>query len=335
MAKADLLLATSAGGFQLRKAKSKTGKWRTNLLLSILTLIILIVGIAAYTTDDYLWRLPASHNNSQSRALVMDQLSLNYPNPSFTTNITNALRAARYSVDYSGPSATAVDSFRQLPNHGYDMIIIRAHSGSSQSIITSEPYSQSEFVADQLAGRLVAAQVDGGPLYFAITPKFVKDNMAGRFLGSTILVMGCSALEGSQDIASAFLDKGANFFVGWDNSVSIIHTDTSTVAFVRLLSTGRSLPEATAQAGVADPVYGAKLSYLDWNTLVQSRANNVISKLVIWVALAALVVAGPMTVFVGPKLFTSLDQIKDRVTVRRKKKRATNDNGASTNRNAR
>src|SRR5437867_4860851 len=215
LAKGDLLLATSAGGFQLRKAKSKTGKWRTNLLLSILTLIILIVGIAAYTTDDYLWRLPASHNNSQSRALVMDQLSLNYPNPSFTTNITNALNAAGYTVDYSGPSSTAVDSFRQLPKQGYDLIIIRAHTGSSQSIITAEPYSQSEYIADQLAGRLVPAQVDGGPLYFALTPKFVRQDMAGSFSESTIIVMGCAALQGTQDIASAFLDKGANFFVGW------------------------------------------------------------------------------------------------------------------------
>ena len=328
-------LTTSARGFQLRKAKSKMGKWRTKLLLSILTLIILIVGIAAYMTDDYLWRLPASHGNSQPRALVMDQLSLNYPDPSFTANITNALKAAGYSVDYSGPTSTAVDLFRQLPKDGYDLIIMRAHSGSSQSIITSEPYSQSEFVADQLAGRLVAAQVDGGPLYFAVTPKFVKDDMAGRFSGSTIIVMGCSALEGSQDIASAFLDKGANFFVGWDSSVSIIHTDTSTVEFVRLLSTGRSLPEATAQAGVADPVYGARLRYLDWNTLVQSRTNNVISKLVIWVTLAALVVVGPMAVFVGPKLFTSLDQIKDRIIVRRKKKQANNDNGTPRSRHAR
>lgn len=264
----------------------------------------------------------------------MDQLSLNYPDPSFTTNITNALRAAGYSIDYSGPSRTAVDSFRQLPKNGYDLIIVRAHSGSGQSIITSEPYSQSEYVGDQLAGRLVPAQVDGGPLYFAITPRFVREDMAGRFSGTTILVMGCSALEGSQDIATAFLDKGANFFVGWDSSVSIIHTDTSTVAFIRLLSTGRSLAEATVQAGVADPVYGARLRYLDWTSLVQSRTNDLISKLLIWVALAALVVVGPMFVFIGPKLFTSLDRIKDQAAVRRKKKRATNDNRALGNRTA-
>jgi hypothetical protein len=250
----------------------------------------------------------------------MDELSLNYPDPSFTTNITNALKNAGFAVDYSGPSPSSVDSFRELPKQGYDLIIIRAHTGSSQSIITSEPYSQSKYVTDQLAGRLVPAQIEGGPLYFAITPKFVRQDMAGSFSESTIIVMGCSALEGTQEIASAFLDKGANFFVGWDSSVSIIHTDSSTVALIQLLSAGRSLPEATARASAADPVYGARLQYLDWNSLVQSRVSSLITRLAVWVALAAVLIIGPMAVFVAPRILASLDHIRERVTIDRKKK---------------
>ena len=253
----------------------------------------------------------------------MDQLALNYPDPSFTTNITNALKTAGYLPDYASPSPSAIDSFRQLPTSGYDLIIIRAHTGSSQSIVTSEKYSKSEYAVDQLAGRLVPAQVDDGPLYFAVTPKFIRQEMTGSFHESAIIVMGCSALEGTQDIASAFLDKGADLFVGWDSSVSIIHTDTSTVALVRLLSTGRSLLEATAQAGVADPVYGARLRYLDWNTLAQSRASDLFSKLLVWAALASVLVIGPTAVFVAPKLFGSLDHIRELITIRRKKKHTT------------
>jgi hypothetical protein len=293
--------------------------------LLVVAVLILIVGIAAWSTDNYLWRLPASHSNSNARALVMDQLALNYPDPSFTTNITNALKTAGYAVDYSGPTPTAVDIFRQLPKQGYDLVIIRAHTGSSQSIITAEPYSQSEFVADQLSGRLVPAQVEGGPLYFALTPKFVRQDMVGRFPESMIIVMGCSALEGTQDIASAFLDRGANFFVGWDSSVSIIHTDVSTVALVRMLSAGSSWPEATNRAGGTDPVYGAKLQYLDWNTLVRSRTSDLISKLLVWVVLASLIVIGPTTVFVAPKLIASLDRVRERVVTRGKEKLTSND----------
>jgi len=256
----------------------------------------------------------------------MDQLSLNYPDPSFTMNITNELRVAGYAVDYTGPSPNDVDSFRQLPRQEYDLIIIRAHTGSSQSIITAEPYSQSKYVTDQLAGALVPAQVDDGPLYFALTPKFVRQDMVGSFSESTIIVMGCAALQGTRDVASAFLDKGANFFVGWDSSVSITHTDTSTVALIHLLSIGRSVPEATREAGSTDPVYGAKLQYLDWNTLIQNRASDVISRLVVWAALATILVVGPMAVFVAPRVIASLDRIRERVTIREKKSTATGEN---------
>src|SRR3989442_12653291 len=99
----------------------------------------------------------------------------------FVMFIINAWRVEGYDVDYTVPRINAVDSFRQFPRQGYDLIIIRAHTGSSQSIITAEPYSQSEYVADQLAGTLVPAQVDDGPLYFALTPKFVRQDMAGSF----------------------------------------------------------------------------------------------------------------------------------------------------------
>jgi hypothetical protein len=219
-------LTSSTQGFHPSRVKSKKPRWRTNFFFSTVILVILIVGLVAWSTDNYLWRLPSTHDKSHLRAIVMDELSLNYPDPSFTTNITEALTKAGFAVDYSGPSLSSVDSFRQLPRQGYDLIIIRSHTGSSQSIITAEPYSQSKYVADQLAGRLVPAQIEGGPLYFAITPKFVRQDMSGSFPESTIIVMGCAALEGTQDIATAFLDKGASFFIGWNSAVSIIHTDT-------------------------------------------------------------------------------------------------------------
>ena len=313
-------MTSSTHGLRPPGAKLKKPRWRTNFFLSIMILVILIVGLAAWSTDNYLWRLSPPHDNSHPRAIVMDELSLNYPDPSFNTNITKALKSAGFAVDYSGPSPTSVDSFRQLPRQGYDLIIIRAHTGSSQSIITAEPYSQSSYVTDQLAGRLVPAQIEGGPLYFAITPKFVRQEMAGSFSESTIIVMGCSALEGTQDIATAFLDKGASFFIGWNSAVSIIHTDTSTVTLVQQLSAGSSLPEATARASVADPVYGARLQYLDWNSLVQSRVSNLITRLAVWVALATVLLIGPMAVFVAPRIFASLDHIRERVTIERKKK---------------
>ena len=302
---------------QRRKIGAKRSRWKTKLVVSVLVTITLLTGVAVWSTHNYLWRLSASHPSPQLRALVMDQLSLNYPDPSFVANITTGLRGAGYVVDYAGPGPNAIDSFRHLPGQGYDLIIIRAHEGSSQAIITTESYNKTAYLTDQLSGRLVPAQVDAGPIYFAVTPKFVRDEMTGSFPGSTIIVMGCAALQGSQDMATAFLDKGANFFVGWDGLVSIIHTDSATVKLVELLKAGKSVPDAAGMAGGADPVYGARLGYLDWNTLAQSRTNRLISDVLISSTIATILLVGPLAVFAAPKLLGVFEHLKERMSRRK------------------
>jgi hypothetical protein len=201
-----------------------------------------------------------------------------------------------------------------LPSLGYNLIIIRAHQGGGQAIITSQPYSPMEFQSEQQNGALAAADVDNGPLYFAITPQFVSNDMQGMFSGATVIVMGCAALQGTQDLAVSFLDKGANYFVGWDGSVTIIHTDIATVNMVQLLSTGKDVPQATSIAGTADPVYGAKLEYVDWSGLVQSRVSNMITQAALWSSLAAILVFGPLAVFAAPKLFDLASRAKYRAS---------------------
>ena len=296
---------------QRQRIRSHRSRWKAKLVVSILIAITLLTGVSVWSTHNYLWRFPASRSSAQLRALVMDQLSLNYPDPSFVTNLTSALTRGGYSVDYSGPRSTAIDSFKHLPELGYDLIIIRAHQGSSQAIITTEPYSRSEYLTDQLKGRLVPAQVVGGPIYFALTPKFVREDMQGSFPGSTIIVMGCAALQGTQDMAAAFLDKGANFFVGWDGLVSIIHTDSTTAALATLLTAGKSVPDAVSMAGGEDPVFGAKLGYLDWNTLAQSRANRLFSDIIISSTIVAILIVGPLAVFSAPKLLDLFEHLKE------------------------
>jgi hypothetical protein len=152
-------------------------------------------------------------------------------------------------VNYAGPTANSIDLFQQLPSLRYSLIIIRAHPGSGQAIITSQPYSQLLYKSEQQSGALVAADADNGPLYLAITPQFVSKDMQGRFPGTTVIVMGCAALQGTQDLAVAFLDKGADTFVGWDGSVTIIHTDISTVNLVQLLSSERACPTPRESPG--------------------------------------------------------------------------------------
>lgn len=279
----------------------KKRKWTLNFFFSLLILILLAVGGALWATDNYLWRLPLLGDQSH-RAVIVDELAQDYPDPSFVDNATQSLSSAGYTVDYMGPDPNAVDAFRQLPGDGYKVVIIRAHIASTQSIVTTQPYSSSKYQVDQLAGRVVAAQVESGPLYFALTPSFVSRIMQGRFPDSIVIVMGCSASQGPQDLATAFLDKGASVFVGWNGPVTVIHTDTTTVQLIRSISAGHGVDQAAQTAVQPDPVYGAELRTLDWNTLVQGRVSMLVQSVAIWGTLGAMLVLGPLSVFIIPKL---------------------------------
>lgn len=290
-----------------RKIRKKPS-WRTNSLLTAVILLLLAGVGTAVATQNYLWRLPTSYSGSSPRAVLIDQLALDYPDPSFTNNVTQFLTGTGYSVDYVGPSTSAVDFFRQLPSKNYDLIMIRAHTGSSQTIITTQPYTKAAYVVDQLSGKLVAAQVENGPLYFAVTSSFVRQDMIGRFPGSTIILMGCAALAGTHDLASAFLDKGAGIFAGWNGPVTVIHMDASTSTLIRQVSLGRSLELIASTEISPDPVYSARLNYLSWNELVNNRINTLLPAISVGSLVAVLLVFGPLTIFIAPKISSIIEQ---------------------------
>ncbi|GAG23053.1 unnamed protein product, partial [marine sediment metagenome] len=65
---------------------------------------------------------------SGPRAVIVDQLSLSQRNPDFTASATDILEQADYTVDYFPGEQVTVDFYRNLPTHGYDLIILRVHS---------------------------------------------------------------------------------------------------------------------------------------------------------------------------------------------------------------
>jgi hypothetical protein len=136
-----------------------------------------------------------------SKAALIDSLSLSDPDPSFVWNVTRSLSSVGITVDYYGPSQVTVGLFRNLPSQGYRMLIIRSHTATffgvptSLSIVTSEPYTKSRYVYEQLVGQVAPAVVRPGNTYFAITPSFVRDAMQGNFWGTVVIQMGCSTLR--------------------------------------------------------------------------------------------------------------------------------------------
>ena len=98
--------------------------------------------------------------------------------------------------------------------------------GNSVFLFTSEQYDTSKYAEDREKFRLFAVRNltgSGDTRYFGITPRFIE-SMQGNFDKTVVVLMGCDGLlfDGT---AQAFVDKGADAVIGWDNLVSAPHTD--------------------------------------------------------------------------------------------------------------
>jgi len=213
------------------------------------------------------------------KAVLIDSLSLTDPDPLFISNVTHSLSVAGYAVDYYGPSTVTVDLFRNIALQNYRIVIIRGHTATYQgiptslSIVTTEPYSSLKHVYEQVIGQVAPAIVRPGNTFFAITPSFIRDAIKGNLRDTLVVQMGCGTLSGNRDIATAFIDKGANAFVGWNSTVSSWYTDFATQKFVTSLEHGQTVSEAVASAGGPDPVNGGRLGFLDAPATSQDQFN--------------------------------------------------------------
>jgi hypothetical protein len=218
----------------------------------------------------------------EPRAAIIDQLALTDPNPQFVANATRELRLAGYTVDYVPAQSVTVNFYRSLPARGYSFIVLRSHTSdyqapldaasaskppvSSVGLFTNELYSTTTHVDDQRATRLMVdwyADRDIPWRYFGITPSFILNSTRGRFDGTTVVLMGCSGLE-TNDLAQAFLARGAKTFVSWDRPVTAEHTDAATADLMtNIFSNGLDVHEAVAKTMEdvgSDPSFGSRLA---------------------------------------------------------------------------
>ncbi len=253
--------------------------------------------------QDNSWRTPTSYKGGAPRAVLVDELSATVPDPSFIDSAKSELSNAGYAVDYIGPADVTVEFFRDLPLKGYSLEVLRTHGGASQ-IYTSEPYSSSKYVLEQLTDQ-VASVLLNNQLYFAITTKFVRGAMHGTFPGSLVIEMGCSGLAGTE-MAQAFLDRGATAFVGWDRAVSASHTDHAIMNLLGALAQGESLKDAvssTVSKVGLDPSYQSRLGYYDSTLGPRQKATESLLALSGLLAIVILPVAAIALITIFPKFF--------------------------------
>lgn len=250
------------------RSASQTTTKRSVSYAYVLLCVTLLSGVLFYT-----WYGPFLHPFGTrlvrpSNAAIIDELSGTVPDPFFLAQATAQLKSAGYNVDYYSPSQVTVDLFKRLPTMGYGVVLFRAHStgatGDTIAIMTSEPYSPDKFVSEQLTGQVVRARLSAVDQdFFAVSPKFVRDATQGVFPSSIILMMGCTGLANSE-MAEAFVSRGAQVYVSWDQVIYSSRTDMATLAVLQSLAKGKTLGVAVGAATYnipPDPVYNSQLGY--------------------------------------------------------------------------
>jgi len=264
------------------KAQIRAIKKRERRMLPVIFLvfILLIVIFSSYFTYNFLNQPQNQTTNpasSQLKAAIVDHLSLTLPNQTFIETATNTLKQAGYTVDYYAGEEVTVEFCRNLPTHGYGLIVLRMHSSAAElegkefvetpvGIFTSESYSQTKYVYEQLTDQLVIASytMPQPPYYFGIVPKFVTSSMKGTFQNTIIIMMGCEGLNNTK-MAEAFIQKGAKAYIGWKGAVSASHTDTATTRLLQHLitdkqTTNQAIDNTMKEVG-PDPTHNSILSY--------------------------------------------------------------------------
>jgi hypothetical protein len=240
------------------------------VVLALALFILLLPGLTAFNGCSLSSEPAEPGKSSGLRAAIIDQLNPSNPDPDFINRISAVLQKNGFTADYFSAEQITVDLYRRLPAQGYSLIIFRAHAGllgngqkadQKTCIFTNQPYSQKSEVAEQLFDRVVKAGVDEEPPLFGIGADFVNRSMHGRFEKTTVIMMGCSSFE-KDDLARAFIKRGASAYVGWSTEVCLYFVEDVTAKLLEEIFESESLETAVRSAMQekgTDPETGAEL----------------------------------------------------------------------------
>jgi hypothetical protein len=238
----------------------------------ILAVLFLFFSLVACSSVQQPVQTISQEDSHTLKAAIVDQLSHSHPNYAFVKESTAILEGAGYKVDYYKGEDVTVEFYRNLPALQYDLIVFRVHSTFVQrylslAMFTSEPYSKERYVDEQHRNRVASGFIepyhDGDPHYLVITDKFVRYSMNGSFRDTLIIMMGCTGMK--KCMASAFLQKGAKAYIGWNGLVSAEHTDKATIQLLKQLllerqTIAKAIRETMKEAGL-DPRHKSMLLF--------------------------------------------------------------------------
>ena len=220
----------------------------------------------------------APPQGAEPKAAIVDQLYSLHPNPAFVREMTELLEEYGFRVDVYQGKQIDIELYKELPKHGYQVIIFRAHSGGmaletssgvtvkeTTYLFTDEVYTESKYVLEQLDDQILPAEITKDyPHVFAVNSKFIMKSMNGTFNNAAVIMMGCSTTY-LEDMAAAFTNKGTSIYLGWNGLVSIEYVDEATIYLVEKLlidnlTVDKAVASTMAEKG-PDPDFGAILGY--------------------------------------------------------------------------
>jgi hypothetical protein len=217
----------------------------------IFVVIIVLISLASYT----LFQPPRKFS---LKAAIIDQLGGQFPNATFIETATNILTNAGFNTTYYESQTVNVTFYQELAKQDYGIIILRAHSAlrypnnDTVDLFTSEEFNNQSYRQMWNEGYLSEGEYlfeqASHITYFAVTPEFIE-NIEGNFPRSIVIAMGCWSLKIDADqMAQAFLDKGAEAYIGWTNIILPKDTDAATTTLLEtFVNQGLPLAQAVSQ----------------------------------------------------------------------------------------
>lgn len=237
-----------------------------------LVIALIIAGVAISPACSQ----PCNSNSHtrQPKAAIIDQLYDTQPNNDFVNQVSQSFEDYGFAVDVYRGGEVTVGFYRKLPKkYNYKLIIFRAHSGLIQAegqkllktaIFTNEPYSRTKYLGEQLNRELPMVRVrEGEPFFFGIDSNFVMESMEGRFDDTVIIMTGCSCMY-FEDLAQAFIYKGASVYLAWDCTVNADYVDEASAYLIGELCQDVTIKKAVSRTMIGkgrDPTYHAALKY--------------------------------------------------------------------------
>jgi hypothetical protein len=242
----------------IRNSKSKGVSKRRLVSICVGTIVVLVI-IASYL---YI----KTKKNFVPGAAIIDQLGCSqlsgarFENQSLI-NAVKSLLSERFSrIDYYSDNAT-IEQYKLLSERGYKLIIWRSHSAIDEdgfvAICSSEQYIQGKY-SQYSVEQLTLCNITGEPLFFAITPHFIKECMSGRFEDTVIIFMACNGLNQKYvKTAEAFIGKGVRAFISWDNWIGSLENDQATISLLdNLIMENDSISEAVSKIPTSYTLWG-------------------------------------------------------------------------------